>query len=450
MASTEAASFWGRLKDDVVFRVGTLYTGASWFLVQALDTLQLPATVIRGTALVLAGWRGSPGADLGGAAHRRQRDAWRQEPQPGAAMTRPCSHSRPASVVPALCLAFAIAAGCGSVEERATHRALPATEQATLAPVSIDMERVRAGLTALAHDTMEGRMTGSRGAARAARFIAREFEAAGLAPAGDSAGYFQRVPLARLEGGRRPFAVILDAAGDTFPAAARVNDVNVVGMLRGADPALRDQVIIVGAHFDHVGIRPHPSGDSIFNGADDDASGVIAMIEIARALRAGTPPKRSVLFVAFTGEEVGLLGTYYYLAHPVVPLDRTVAQLQIEMIGRPDSLAGGHGRAWLTGYERSTMGDMLSANGIPLVPDPRPDQRFFFRSDNIAFAYLGIPAHTISSFNLHTDYHQPTDDVSRIDFAHLTAVSEATLRALRLLADGEPPRWHPGGRPERQ
>jgi hypothetical protein len=119
------------------------------------------------------------------------------------------------------------------------------------------------------------------------------------------------------------------------------------------------------------------------------------------------------------------------------------------VIGRPDSLAGGRGRAWLTGYERSTMGDALAASGVPIVPDPRPDQRFFYRSDNIAFAYLGIPAHTLSSFGLHTDYHQPTDDVSRVDFEHMTAVIEAAARAVRLLADGPRPDWHPGGRPVR-
>jgi Zn-dependent M28 family amino/carboxypeptidase len=270
----------------------------------------------------------------------------------------------------------------------------------------------------------------------------------GLQPVGDSAGWFQRVPLARTQG-RRPLAVIIDAAADTFPAGSRVNDVNVMGMLRGSDPALRDEFIVVGAHFDHVGIREHPSGDSIFNGADDDASGVIALIEIARVLRAGPAPKRSVLFVAFTGEEVGLLGTNYYLAHPVVPLESTVAQLQIEMIGRPDSLAGGPGRAWLTGYERSTMGDMLAASGVPIVADPRPAERFFYRSDNIAFAYLGIPAHTLSTFGLHTDYHQPSDDVSRIDFEHMTAVIESAALAVRLLADGPRPVWHPGGRPVR-
>jgi Zn-dependent M28 family amino/carboxypeptidase len=188
-------------------------------------------------------------------------------------------------------------------------------------------------------------------------------------------------------------------------------------------------------------------GDSIYNGADDDASGVVAVLEIARALMAGPPPKRTVVLAAMTGEEVGLLGTRWYIEHPVYPLDAMVANLEIEMIGRPDSLAGGAGKAWLTGYERSTMGDELKAAGVPIVADPRLDQHFFERSDNIAFARAGIPAHTLSTFNLHADYHTVDDEVERVDFAHMTSVIQAGVRAVRLLTDGPKPEWKPGGRP---
>jgi Zn-dependent M28 family amino/carboxypeptidase len=173
----------------------------------------------------------------------------------------------------------------------------------------------------------------------------------------------------------------------------------------------------------------------------------VAVIEIARRLAQGPPPKRTVVFAAMTGEEVGLLGTHWYIEHPPLPLERMVADLEIEMIGRPDSLAGGPGKAWLTGFRRSTMGDVLAANGIPIVDDPRPEQNFFERSDNIVFARRGIPAHTLSSFNLHADYHTVNDEVERVDFAHMTAVIEAAARAVRLLADGVKPEWKPGGRP---
>jgi len=123
------------------------------------------------------------------------------------------------------------------------------------------------------------------------------------------------------------------------------------------------------------------------------------------------------------------------------------ANLEIEMIGRPDSLAGGPGRAWLTGFERSTMGEMFAKAGLAVVPDKRPEQQFFQRSDNIAFARMGIPAHTLSTFNLHTDYHQVTDDVSLVDFAHMAGVINIGVKAVGLLGNGPAPHWNPGGKP---
>ena len=228
-----------------------------------------------------------------------------------------------------------------------------------------------------------------------------------------------------------------------------------MGRLPGSDSSLRNEHILVDAHYDHLGATGDPGSrcraagaDSICNGADDDASGVVATLKIAQALRGGARPRRTVLFAAMTGEELGLLGARWYVDHPALPLAAMVANLEIEMIGRPDSLAGGPGRAWLTGYDKSTMGDMLAAAGIPLVPDPRPDQQFFMRSDNYALAQRGVVAHTLSSFNLHTDYHQATDEASRANAAHMAAVIDAAVRAVRLLADGPRPLWKPTGRPE--
>jgi hypothetical protein len=326
-----------------------------------------------------------------------------------------------------------------------------ASRSVTPAPVpSVHEGDVHRVLSALADDSMEGRRTASAGELRAARFIASEMKAIGLSPAGDS-GFIQRVPLAAVAGRRGGEGYRLQeswAGLDTIPAERRRQGHNVIGILSGSDPALRDEYILVDAHLDHLGVGRPVQGDSIYNGADDDASGVTAVLEIARVLAAGPGVGRSVIFAATTGEEMGLLGTRWYIAHPVRPLDQLVGNLEIEMIGRPDSLAGGPGRAWLTGYERSTMGDSLAAEGIPIVPDPRPAQHFFERSDNIAFARMGIPAHTLSSFNLHDDYHRPSDDVSKVDFAHMTAVITAAVEAVRILADGPRPEWHPGGRPE--
>jgi Zn-dependent M28 family amino/carboxypeptidase len=223
---------------------------------------------------------------------------------------------------------------------------------------------------------------------------------------------------------------------------------NVLGVIRGSDPALSDQAVVVGAHFDHLGTNGDLDGDSIYNGADDDASGVVAVLEAARSLASGPAPRRTVVFALFTGEEIGLLGTRWYLDHPAVPLDRTVAELQVEMIGRPDSEAGGPGKLWLTGFERSTIGEFLVEAGIPAVPDPRPEYNFFRRSDNFPFAMLGIPAHTLSSYNLHEDYHQPSDEVGQVDFDHMLAAVEVIVNAVRVLADAdEAPSWHEDGQP---
>ena len=224
----------------------------------------------------------------------------------------------------------------------------------------------------LAADSMEGRLTGTAGSARAARFIERRFRQAGLEAVGDS-GFYQLVPmsLTTSRSGRvRPRVLESWAAWDTLPADARIKEANIVGVLPGSDPELRDEYVLVTAHYDHVGIGRPVDGDSIYNGADDDASGTAALIWIAESLAASDArPARSIVFAAVTGEEMGLLGTRWYITDPPVPLDATVANLNIEMIARLDP-AVGPGRAWLTGFERTTMGEMLAAAGLPLDPDP--------------------------------------------------------------------------------
>lgn len=317
---------------------------------------------------------------------------------------------------------------------------------------AVTPSRVRTILRILAADSMEGRLAASPGYARAAAFVAADMQRSGLVPAGDS-GYYQRVAAFRTAQGR---LVLLPsfAAWDTIPAGQRVLDVNIVGMIPGSDPVLKEEVVVVGAHLDHIGVTGRPGArctaigaDSICNGADDDASGVVAVLEIARTMASGTAPKRTVVFIAFTGEEGGPSGSRWYIEHPVRPIANTVAQLQVEMVARPDSLVGGAGRSWLTGYERSTMGSMLSAAGLSVVADPRPSQNFFQRSDNIRFARVGIPAHTLSSFGGHADYHQPGDEADKADFDHMATVIRTAANAVRLLADGPRAVWNPGGQP---
>jgi hypothetical protein len=387
---------------------------------------------------------------------------------------------------------------------------------ASSTPGSVTPAEVCRVLSVLADDSLEGRGTGTVGGAKAARFIAAEMRTAGLEPGGDS-GYFQRVPLALAARGNRATPVASFAARDTLPADRRGLAVNVIGILRGSDPVLKDSVILVDAHYDHLGLRSggpvdldsieafaalaapiqaerakyaqsnnlslrrgaqltdeqraalaafqaridavrvnmadvrraHPKArvDSVYNGADDDASGTTAVIEIAKQLAKGPRPKRTIVFAATTGEEVGLIGTRWYIEHPSLPLAAMEANLEIEMIGRPDSLAGGAGQAWLTGFERSTMGPSFAAAGLAVVPDKRADQQFFTRSDNIAFARMGIPAHTLSTFNLHTDYHQLTDEIGAVDFSHMAGVINIAVKAVDLLANGLAPHWNPGGQP---
>ena len=360
----------------------------------------------------------------------------------------------PAGCVTITLLALAVVPAARA-QRRASERPDPSRAAATTTIAPAEVARL---LGALADDSLEGRDTGSRGSAAAARLIAAQLREAGIQPAGD-AGYFQRVPLGRVtvtvQGQPHRRVVLLPdlAARDAIAAENRLPfaSVNVVGVLPGRDPRLRDDAVVVSAHYDHVGIGRPVNGDSIYNGADDNASGTVVVLAIARALASQRPaPRRAVVFLLVTGEERGTLGTRWYIDHPVVPLERTVANLNVEMVARSDSLVGGPGKAWLTGFARSTMGAMLREAGIPIVPDPRPEQNFFERSDNIAFARRGIPAHTLSSFNLHADYHTPDDEPDRADPAHMAQVIAAAARAVRLLADGPAPRWTPGGRPEAQ
>jgi len=344
----------------------------------------------------------------------------------------------------AIPLTAAVLGLANTLSAQAAPRSTAATRQA--AEQRVTEAGVRAQLSALAADSMEGRMTASPGGARAARYIAGQMQAAGLKASGDS-GFFQRVPV-MFATGKNPQSLESMNVWNLIAPDHRGLAVNVVGVLAGEI----DSAIVVDAHYDHLGIVGYgpcraKGADSICNGADDDASGTVAVLQIAKALAAGPKPHRTIVFVATTGEEVGLIGTRWYIAHPVVPLAKMTANLEIEMIDRPDSLAGGPGKAWLTGYERSSMGDMFAIAGLPVVMDDRPCQGFFERSDNIAFARAGIPAHTLSTFDLHADYHQANDDFGLADIPHMTQVIRAAVAAVDILANGPAPQWYDGKKP---
>jgi hypothetical protein len=225
---------------------------------------------------------------------------------------------------------------------------------------------------------------------------------------------------------------------------------NAVGRLTGSDPKAKEQVIVLGAHLDHLGMRENaPGPDKVFNGADDDGSGTVAVMALAQALAAGPRPKRTLVFALFGSEEGGgaVSGSSYFVDLPVVPIDRMVAQIQFEMLARPDPKVPPR-NLWLTGYERSNLGSELAKHGARLVQDPRPEQSFFTRSDNIKFARKGVVSHTVSSFNLHTDYHQAGDEVGKVDFAHMVDAVRSMLEPIRWLANSTfTPAWTAEGRP---
>lgn len=242
-----------------------------------------------------------------------------------------------------------------------------------------------------------------------------------------------------------------------------VSAYNVVARIAGVGtperPELAQEVVVFTAHYDHLGTReapdPAPEGaeppDLVYNGADDDASGTTCVLELAERFAAEAPPARTLVFCLVTGEEIGLLGTFYYLDHPVEPLERTVCNLNFEMIGRPDEKAGGPGKLWLTGHERSNLFDAIRAKGIAIGADLRPEEHFFERSDNIAFAIRGIVAQTLSSYNMHGDYHQVSDEADALDYAHMETAIRSCYEVARLLADGAiDPEWLPGGSPARR
>jgi hypothetical protein len=238
----------------------------------------------------------------------------------------------------------------------------------------------------------------------------------------------------------------------TFDASVQpVSTWNAVGKLTGGDPARASEVILLTAHLDHLGNRASattpPGADTIYNGADDDASGSTAVLELAEAIARGPRPKRTMVFAWFGNEESGGAGAKHFLDQPPVPLAQIVANLEFEMIGRADEKVKPH-ELWLTGYERSNLGPELAKQGALLVADPHPDQNFFQRSDNIQLACQGVIAQTVSSFGLHKDYHQVSDEISTIDFAHMTDAIQSMYAPVMWLANSTfKPDWLPGKKP---
>ncbi|HLR07098.1 MAG TPA: M20/M25/M40 family metallo-hydrolase [Pyrinomonadaceae bacterium] len=301
------------------------------------------------------------------------------------------------------------------------------------AKTTVSQESVKKYMQGLASDEMRGRGSATADELAAAKYIATQLKLLKIEPAGDDGGYLQTVKFMR----RQYVDVPRQEATTT----------NVVGILRGSDPKLSKETILLSAHLDHLGIGREVNGDNIYNGADDDASGCTAVLELAEALAAGPRLKRTVVFALFGSEEIGGYGARYFQEHPPVPVESFVANLEFEMIGRPDAAVAPH-TLWLTGYERSNLGAELAAHGARLVADPHPEQNFFRRSDNYVLALKGIIAHTVSSYGLHRDYHRPSDDLAHVDFAHMTEAIESMVEPVRWLVNSDfKPQWSRDGKP---
>jgi hypothetical protein len=224
----------------------------------------------------------------------------------------------------------------------------------------------------------------------------------------------------------KSFGVSYTGKSEQLPLA------NIVGIIPGKTKP--NEYVIFSGHYDHLGILKPVQGDSIANGADDDASGTTAVIELARYFKKLHNNARTLVFVAFTAEEIGEFGSQHF-AKTVDP-DKVVAMFNIEMIGKPSKF--GQNSAFITGFERSDFGTILQKNlegtEFKFYPDPYPQQNLFYRSDNASLAAVGVPAHTISTDQIDIDkyYHTVKDEFSTLDVGNITS----TIRAIALSARG--------------
>lgn len=303
---------------------------------------------------------------------------------------------------------------------------------------SISQENLKKNLYVIASDDMEGRDTGSPGQKKAGEYMIKQYREMGVSYPKELGSFYQKVPAEFLNARGR---------GKTLPDSE-----NILAFIEGSEKP--EEVIVISAHYDHVGII----NGVIHNGADDDGSGTVAVMEIAEAFqeakKAGHGPKRSVLFLHVTGEERGLLGSDYYAKNPVFPLANTVVNLNIDMIGRCDPENCGKDYVYVIGSEMLSS-DLKkiseSANNQTVkmelnykYDDPADPQRLYYRSDHYNFAKNGIPA-AFYFDGIHEDYHKPSDDPEKIDYAALqkrtklifATAWELANRPDRIVVDGK-------------
>lgn len=272
----------------------------------------------------------------------------------------------------------------------------------------------------LAHDDMEGRAVFTPGIEKAAAFIAAEFGAAGLQPWHPDSSYRQ--------------SFTLDAASQRFAGKTLAN---IVGILPGKSKP--DEYVIFSGHYDHIGIGRPVNGDAVYNGANDDASGITAVIMLARYFKALDNNERTIVFAAFTAEETGGMGSRHF-SRQYEPA-QVMAMFNIEMIGTESRW--GRDAAYITGFEKTDMGTILQKNlqgtGFRFYPDPYPQQQLFYRSDNATLARLGVPAHTISTSKMDNEpyYHTVADELETLDLPNMTAIIKAIALSAQSVISGK-------------
>ena len=310
--------------------------------------------------------------------------------------------------------------------------ALPLAAQEGAAPSPLDAAAARitpdglkAHLAEIAGDAYEGRNSGFPGNDKAGEYIAAHFNKIGLQPAGEKGEDGKTTWFQGFKVGGRPTR-------------------NVLGMVEGSDAALKSEFIVIGAHYDHVGKTGEPSAgrmknpggedDTIWNGADDNGSGTVTVLEIARAFMDGkVKTKRSILFMTFSGEEWGLIGSKHYVDNPLIPLASIAAMINLDMVGRngtkPMDVGGvGTAEAWIELCEAAAKGTGLEYKTSPAV---------MAGSDHYSFARKRIPAvHFFTGF--HEDYHRQTDHAEKIDFDRMAKIGKFGLRLLAITADRTP------------
>jgi len=277
----------------------------------------------------------------------------------------------------------------------------------------ITKDLINKHIITLSSDKMEGRRAGSDGIEKATQYIESEFERIGLSKYDTLNSYRQN----------------FDFYGMSFN--------NVVGVLKGK--SLSDEFIIISAHYDHLGIDYEMDGDNIYNGANDNASGVTAVLTLAEYFKKSDVNERSIIFIAFTGEEMGLRGSRYFGKN--INPNNIMAGINIEMIGVQSEY--GKNTAWLTGFDRSDFGEIIQKNlsdtKYKVFADPYPKQNLFFRSDNAALARLGIPAHTFSTTPMGKDshYHKVTDEYKHLDIFTIKESIELISKGILSIIKGE-------------